>query len=263
MQKKFFFFDIDGTLTDRYTGIIVPSAKEAVRRLKEAGHFVAINTGRAFYKADRFRSENGFDHMVCNGGHGIFFDGELRENRPLDYKAAKAVYDQAIALGYGVLVAVDDTKKVYSTDFKFYDQVGIRREPTTYIIDDTFDPDDFGAIYKMYIAIPPEEEVNLTLKDTVGNMRFMPQYLMFQPDEKKGGILRMLQYAGGTPEQVVVFGDDTNDLVMFDPAFYKVAMGNACDELKEKADFIADNNVDNGIYKACEAHGWFDPVDGQ
>ena len=64
-------------------------------------------------------------------------------------------------------------------------------------------------------------------------------------------------------EQVVVFGDDTNDLVMFDPAFYKVAMGNACDELKEKADFIADNNVDNGIYKACEAHGWFDPVDGQ
>ena len=129
MQKKFFFFDIDGTLTDRYTGIIVPSAKEAVRRLKEAGHFVAINTGRAFYKADRFRSENGFDHMVCNGGHGIFFDGELRENRPLDYKAAKAVYDQAIALGYGVLVAVDDTKKVYSTDFKFYDQVGIRREP--------------------------------------------------------------------------------------------------------------------------------------
>lgn len=80
MEKKYFFFDIDGTLTDRSTGQIVPSAAEAVRKLKEAGHFVSIATGRACYKAERFRRENGFDHMVCNGGHGIVFRGELREN---------------------------------------------------------------------------------------------------------------------------------------------------------------------------------------
>ena len=45
MKKKYFFFDIDGTLTDRATGNIVPSAILAVQKLKEAGHFVAINTG--------------------------------------------------------------------------------------------------------------------------------------------------------------------------------------------------------------------------
>ena len=28
MEKKYFFFDIDGTLTDRSTGKIVPSARE-------------------------------------------------------------------------------------------------------------------------------------------------------------------------------------------------------------------------------------------
>ena len=88
MEKKYFFFDIDGTLTDRSTGQIVPSAAEAVRKLKEAGHFVSIATGRARYKAERFRRENGFDHMVCNGGHGIVYQGELRENRPLDYEKA-------------------------------------------------------------------------------------------------------------------------------------------------------------------------------
>lgn len=161
MSKKYFFFDIDGTLTDRTTGQIVPSAAEAIRKLKQAGHFVSIATGRAFYKAENFRRDHGFDHMVCNGGHGIVYEGELRENRPLDYEKAKAVYDQAIALGYG------------------------------------------------------------------------------------------------SPSDVVVFGDDYNDLVMFDEQFYCVAMGNGCDDLKAKADYVAEKNTEDGIYKACEAHGWF------
>ena len=51
---KNLFFDIDGTLTDRATGEIVPSAKEALQRLEENGHFVAIATGRAHYKAENF-----------------------------------------------------------------------------------------------------------------------------------------------------------------------------------------------------------------
>lgn len=41
MEKKYLFFDIDGTLTNRATGGIVPSAKEALQRLEENGHFVA------------------------------------------------------------------------------------------------------------------------------------------------------------------------------------------------------------------------------
>ena len=38
MEKKYLFFDIDGTLTDRSTGEIVPSAREALTRLEENGH---------------------------------------------------------------------------------------------------------------------------------------------------------------------------------------------------------------------------------
>ena len=57
MSKKYFFFDIDGTLTDRKTGQIVPSALEAVKKLQDAGHFVSIATGRACYKAEKFRKE--------------------------------------------------------------------------------------------------------------------------------------------------------------------------------------------------------------
>ena len=64
MEKKYLFFDIDGTLTDRSTGEIVPSAREALTRLEENGHFVAIATGRAHYKARKFTDANGEHGML-------------------------------------------------------------------------------------------------------------------------------------------------------------------------------------------------------
>ena len=131
MARKYFFFDIDGTLTDRYTGKIVPSAARAVQKLEEAGHFVAINTGRAHYKARKFFDENGFDNMVCNGGKAIVVNKKLVENSPLVFTDALKLYEEAIEKGYGVLVADEDSELVRTRDFAFYDQAGIRKEPTT------------------------------------------------------------------------------------------------------------------------------------
>ena len=45
MTGKLIFFDIDGTLLDHDKNIPA-SAKESVRLLQEAGHEVAIATGR-------------------------------------------------------------------------------------------------------------------------------------------------------------------------------------------------------------------------
>ena len=49
MKRKFFFFDIDGTLAVGTPGnqYVPESTKIAISKLKEAGHFVAIATGRS------------------------------------------------------------------------------------------------------------------------------------------------------------------------------------------------------------------------
>lgn len=256
MDKKCFFFDIDGTLTDRKIDKVVPSALLALKKLQEQGHFVAIATGRAHYKAISFMQDVGLTNMVCNGGNGLVIDGVLVENVPLDRNKAIALCNQATQLGYGVLVAIDDSKDVYSNNDLFIQQVGTRKEATRYIIDHTLQYENISSFYKIYIAINEKEEKRLTLKNTLGNLRFIADYLMFQSDNKKQGIQNMIKKIGGRNQDVVVFGDDYNDLVMFDQQWFCVAMGNACKELKEKANYITDDNINDGIYKACIVNKW-------
>ena len=109
MHKKYFFFDIDGTLTNRETKEVVPSARVALKKLKEAGHFVAIATGRAHYKAVGFMHDVELSDMVCAGGGALVIDDQLIHNIPLDLDKAKGVIKQAEELGYGVLLMLDDS----------------------------------------------------------------------------------------------------------------------------------------------------------
>lgn len=256
MNKKYFFFDIDGTLTDNRTKKIVPSAKQALEELEANGHFVCIATGRAHYKARGFMEEVGLQNMVCCGGGALVIDGQLRQNTPLPITQARAVCKEAEALGYGILLMLDDSITCYGKNDLFRQQMGERLEPTTYVIDKTLDFDTIDTIYKIYVSIPKEEEHLLTSKDTLGSLRFAGEYLMFQYDQKKEGIESMMKELQADIKDVVVFGDDYNDLVMFDPRWFSIAVGNACDALKEKADYITDTNIENGIYNACKHFNW-------
>ncbi len=256
MNKKYFFFDIDGTLTDRKTGQVVPSAIEALKLLQENGHFVAIATGRAHYKAVTFMEEIGLENMVCAGGGALVYQHKLLHNKPLDTEKARAIVHQAEDLGYGFLLMLDDSIKVWAKNDRFREQVGERQEETEYVFDPELDIDHLDAIYKIYLSIPKEEEDKLTLKDTLGNIRFVPEYLMFQYDDKYSGIVEMIKMLEGNLADVVVFGDDTNDLVMFRPQWTSIAMGNGAEVLKEKADYVTQANVDDGIFNACRKFGW-------
>ena len=46
MHKKYFFFDIDGTLSTGLTTMMPESAVKALAQLRANGHFTAIATGR-------------------------------------------------------------------------------------------------------------------------------------------------------------------------------------------------------------------------
>ena len=62
----------------------------------------------------------------------------------------------------------------------------------------------------------------------------------------------MLDYFKGSIEDTIALGDSTNDLAMIEHAQIGVAMGNASEELKEKADYITKDVDDDGLYHAFQ-----------
>ena len=96
MRKKYFFFDIDGTLEVGYPGdqYVPASTALALKKLEENGHFIAIATGRSEAMARSVMESFGMHNMVCDGGNGIVINDELLGIIPLDYDAAVALIDE-------------------------------------------------------------------------------------------------------------------------------------------------------------------------
>lgn len=69
---------------------------------------------------------------------------------------------------------------------------------------------------------------------------------IFSHRASKANGIRLLRERYGFDE-VVAFGDNLNDLSMFEAADVKIAVGNAKDELKAAADIVIGTNADNGV----------------
>lgn len=66
----------------------------------------------------------------------------------------------------------------------------------------------------------------------------------------KGSAVRTIQECLDIrPEETMVFGDQLNDLEMLDQAYYSFAVANARKEVRDRARFQADTNVNDGVLK--------------
>ena len=71
---------------------------------------------------------------------------------------------------------------------------------------------------------------------------------------KGHAVQKIMEQLQLTPEEVLCFGDSQNDVSMFETVTHSIAMGNAIDELKEKALAVTDTNDRDGIAKMIEQY---------
>jgi hydroxymethylpyrimidine pyrophosphatase-like HAD family hydrolase len=74
--------------------------------------------------------------------------------------------------------------------------------------------------------------------------------IMHKSASKEKAVEWVLSEIGVKSENVMVFGDDFNDLGLFHLSGFPVAMGNAIIELKKCAVYITDSNDNDGVANA-------------
>ena len=72
MKRKYFFFDIDGTLGLKLTKQLPADTAYCLKRLVQKGHFIAIATGRAQYDAAHVAKAYGIHSFTTHSRQGRF-----------------------------------------------------------------------------------------------------------------------------------------------------------------------------------------------
>jgi len=253
-NKKYFFFDYDGTLTIGGTGKITESAKRTLGLLMENGHFVAIATGRIQCDAYQRGKEIGVENIISDGGNGVTIDGQIVSMESMDMIASLTLLEELELKKINWAVSCENSLLRYCKTEGFTKEVKDTYMKT--VIWPELDYKKLDKLYKIFVSCSPEREKEIFSLDSLPRVRYNPICLYVEPDDKDAGIMKMVNHIKAKSEDIVVFGDGTNDMKMFRKEWTSIAMGNAREELKERASFVTRSSEEDGIEYACKYFGW-------
>lgn len=258
MNKKYFFFDIDGTLTTgkSFFGGIPQSAIDAISKLKEQGHIVSIATGRPYVAAKQFAKDAGIDNIVCNGGYTCYLQGEFIRNKGMEQSECHNVIQECLDKHIPFVIAPSDAFVFYTHNEAFLNTVIQEELHAEIIVDEQLDYFKFPTIFRMLIAIERGCEEGIEAFGKLIPSRYHESYVMVEPDDKYDGVLHMVNALQGNESDIVVFGDGMNDVTMFEKAPISIAMGNGVDKLKDMATYVTKRSDEDGLAYALEHFGW-------
>lgn len=250
-MKNLLFFDIDGTLA---IGKKVPeSTKKALKIVREKGDLVFICTGRALSYVELFFSDYADGFVCSNGRFGIMGDKVLY-NCPLTREQ---------------IISFTHTLRELDAGFMFFDErAGYYEGP-----DEQFDAcaavwmpgflrkglDEHKITAYNFDVLYKDKDHLKKIMSALGNTCLFNDHephpsadVTIKGADKGTAIKHIAQALNVSLDHVYAFGDGYNDIVMMEAAGHGVAMGNAVDPLKEKAEYITTDIHHDGIYNALK-----------
>lgn len=252
MNNYLIIFDIDETLYMNHEKRIPESTLAAIDQLKKAGHTLGIATGRAPFELFHEIKSLPFDFFVmANGQLVVQNDMTIYEN-PLATQTIRDIVTFAeasnIQLGFssasrstvtGMNQAMEEAFTRYYDTYPEIDGTIFNSEP----------------VFQMWFFSHEHETFAKKFKDQARIIPWLDAGADIVPlnSSKATGVKALIEANPGVlPEKIIFFGDGANDLELMEMADIGIAMGNAVDSLKEKADFVTQKIEDDGIYYACQ-----------
>ena len=250
---KAVFFDIDGTLVSFKSHTVPESARRAIARLREQGVKVFIATGRLMKHVAIVNDIEVDGYITVNGGYCITSAGEVIFESAFPRATVERVIDLSEQYGFDLNVMTHQDMYVSS--------MGERVKKIASMINIMPTVADVRAIAATqpvvqmcpYISRELEQEIMPLLPDCVGS-RWIETFmdLNVRGVDKSLGIQQVMNYYGLTMAEAMAFGDGGNDVSLVRDVALGVAMGNACQPLKDVADYVTSGVDEDGISRALE-----------
>lgn len=253
--RKIAFFDIDGTLTSETDGSIPQSAVSAIRKARENGNLMFLNTGRCFQNVEERFQAIGFDGYVCGCGTDIYCDGKELFHIAQSHSITMQLLEKAIETNVDIafesseMVTFDLSRPLRCPQAiaQYNDFIDRGYDMPEDLQNPSFICDKFVIWYEKEEQLTEFRKVSDNYFDCIdrgGTFReFVPHGF-----SKATGIQYVLDHYGIPKENAYAFGDSNNDLPMLSYLQNSVAMGNANPvSLFEKVSFVTKKASEDGI----------------
>ncbi|WP_404458884.1 Cof-type HAD-IIB family hydrolase [Oceanobacillus kapialis] len=255
-EKHIIFFDIDGTLLNEEKEV-PDSTKKAIADLKEAGHEVAIATGRAPFFFQSLREELGIDTYVCFNGQYVVYKGEVIYQNPLKSDLLEDLAKESLANEHPIVFMGEEEMKANVPDHDV-----VKESLASLKIDMSLEHDPTynqgRDIFQSLLFCEEGEEKFYEEKYSAFNfVRWHPRSVDVVPAEgsKAVGIKKVTDLLDIPAENHVAFGDSLNDLEMLTEIPNSVAMGDGHPRAKQAAKYVTEAVNDDGILKGLQMLG--------
>jgi Cof subfamily protein (haloacid dehalogenase superfamily) len=256
---KLAIFDIDDTLIKRGKTTIEESALKALHTLEENGIEVLVATGRAYiFVHDDIKTRLNPDYAITNTGACIYHKGILQSKIQMKREDVNAMITYARTHNLSIGLKQEHHMPIYNGLHQFkttYMQGSAKQDILT---DATQAPlIKEGEELPMGLFIFGDETVIEASKPLLPHSDYAKAYeqaydIFSKEAGKIIGIETILKEKNLTWDNVIAVGDAANDMEMIQKAAIGVAMGNATPSLKDAADYISTDILDNGVYNALK-----------
>ncbi|MFC2313884.1 MAG: Cof-type HAD-IIB family hydrolase [Prevotella denticola] len=264
MKYKMIVLDLDGTLTNSRKEI-TPRTKQALMQAQAKGIHVVLASGRPTYGIMPLAEElelkkyGGFI-LAFNGGKIInCTDGAVLFEQKLDEKIVPQLYDEAMKAGMAILTYQGEGIAATDKENRYVQEEALINKMPVVQYNDFLGQLVYPVNKCLIVGDPsPLHELELRLAEKMeGKMevyRSAEYFIECVPRgiDKARSIDRLITTLGIRREEVIACGDGYNDLSMIRFAGLGVAMANAAEGIRQKADFITLSNEEDGVAHVVE-----------